>query len=125
MRDVSKCIASLSNQFIQFPSGNTAHRIQQEFMQLGQIPVVVGVIDCTHISILSPCSHQAELFRNRKGYFSLNVQAICDCDHMFTNIVVRWPGSTHDSRIFDNSVVAAGFERGDAKRETFFCQNGK
>lgn len=33
----------------------------------------------------------AELFRNHKGYFSINVQAVC------------WPGSTHDSTIFNNS----------------------
>lgn len=45
----------------------------------------------------------AELFRNRKGYFSINVQAVCDADLNFTDVVTRWPGSTHDSTIFNNS----------------------
>ena len=49
---------------------------------------------------------------NRKGYFSLNVQAVCDTKLMFTNIVCRWPGSTHDSRIFDNSALCSQFRNG-------------
>jgi nuclease HARBI1 len=28
------------------------------------------------------------------------------------DVVVRWPGSTHDSRVFDNSAVKARFEAG-------------
>ena len=45
-------------------------------------------------------------FVNRKQFYSINVQAICDIDAFITNIVARWPGSTHDSRIFDNSKIA-------------------
>ena len=37
---------------------------------------------------------------------SLNVQAVCENDAFITNIVARWPGSTHDSRIFDNGNIA-------------------
>lgn len=32
---------------------------------------------------------------------------------MITHIVARWPGSTHDSRIFDNSQLCALLERGE------------
>lgn len=45
-----------------------------------------------------------EEFRNRKGYFSLNVQAVCDADLRLMNVVARWPGSAHDA-IFKNSVL--------------------
>ena len=38
-------------------------------------------------------------FVNRKQFYSINVQAVCDSDAFITNIVARWPGSTHDSRI--------------------------
>lgn len=27
------------------------------------------------------------------------------------NFAARWPGSTHDSRVFDNSDICAKFER--------------
>ncbi len=103
-------IASLRGQYITFPTGNNARAVNQGFMQVGGIPGIVGAIDCTHVPIQSPGGDTAELFRNRKGYFSINVQAICDHKCQFTNIVCRWPGSKHDSRIFDNSEICAKFE---------------
>jgi nuclease HARBI1 len=71
---------------------------------------VVGAIDCTHIKIESPGGNQAELFRNRKTWFSLNVQAVCNSEGIFTNVVARWPVSVHDSRIFENSYLAYQLE---------------
>lgn len=54
----------------------------------------------------------AEYFRNRKGYFFINVQAIINKNLEFTDIVARWPGSVHDSTIFNNSRIRALFEAG-------------
>ena len=71
------------------------------------MPGVVDCIDCSHIPIILPGGEDAKLFRNRKDYFSLNVQAVCDTKLMFTNIVCRWPGSTQDNRIFDNSALCS------------------
>ena len=45
-------------------------------------------------------------FVNRKQFYSINVQVVCDSDAFISNIVARWPGSTHDSRIFENSNTA-------------------
>ena len=45
-------------------------------------------------------------FVNRKQFCSINVQAVCDSDAFITNIVARWPGSTHDSRNFEYSKIA-------------------
>lgn len=56
---------------------------------------------------------QSELYRNRKGYFSLNVQMVCDAQLRIRNIVARWPGSVHDSTIFYDSPLCAQLERGD------------
>lgn len=49
--------------------------------------------------------NNAELFRNRKGYFSVNVQTISDANLKILDVVARWPGSTHDQTIFDNSNI--------------------
>jgi len=54
----------------------------------------------------------AELFRNRKGYFSLNTQVTCNSNLEITDIVARWQGSVHDSTIFNNSRLRANFENG-------------
>lgn len=46
-----------------------------------------------------------EIFRNRKGYFSLNVQTMCDSNLKIMDIVARWPGSSHDSTILTQESV--------------------
>jgi hypothetical protein len=72
---------------------------------------VTGVIDATHIPIQSPGGPRAEIYRNRKTYFSLNVQIVGGPQLEILYIVVRWPGSTHDSRILENSSVKLRFQR--------------
>ncbi|KAK4887412.1 hypothetical protein RN001_003683 [Aquatica leii] len=42
-------------------------------------------------------------------YFSVNVQAIGDANLNILNLVARWPGSTHDATIFNNSRVRVKF----------------
>lgn len=56
-------------------------------------------------------SHQ-DVYRNRKGYFSINVQVICDASLKFLNVVGRWPGSVHDNTIFNNCRIRRKFEQG-------------
>ena len=67
---------------------------------------MIGAIDCTHVRIICPDKENAMAFVNRRQFYSINVQAVCDSDAFITNIVARWPGSTHDSRIFENSNIA-------------------
>ena len=46
---------------------------------------------------------------SRTYFFSL-LQVVCDPKLKIVNIVVRWPGSTHDSRIFRNSTIRERLE---------------
>uniref|UniRef100_A0A914VFV4 DDE Tnp4 domain-containing protein n=1 Tax=Plectus sambesii TaxID=2011161 RepID=A0A914VFV4_9BILA len=52
---------------------------------------------------------------NRKRYHLINVQAICGPDREFYNIIAKYPGSTHDSRIFAQSAVFRDFEAGQIR----------
>lgn len=65
------------------------------------------------ILILFIGQDDAEVYRNRKGYFSMNVQVISSGDLLFKDIVARWPGSVHDSTIFNNSRVKHCFDEGE------------
>ena len=67
----------------------------------------------TYVPIVSPGGDSAEVYRNRKSFFSINVQAICNANRYFTNVVARWCGSTHDSRILENSVIRDRFENNE------------
>lgn len=83
------------------------------FYRIARFPRVIGVIDCTHIKIQSPGGPRAEIFRNRKGYFSLNCQIISDSKNIITNMVSRWPGSAHDSNILQNSAIYRRFQNNE------------
>ena len=72
--------------------------IKAQFEARAGFPNVIGAIDCTHIAIKAP-SHDEFIYVNRKHFHLINVQIICDAQMQLTNIVPRWPGSTHDSYI--------------------------
>ncbi|XP_069680115.1 putative nuclease HARBI1 isoform X2 [Periplaneta americana] len=113
IRRVSTEIARHLRQFVKFPSTEEDYNVNRNmFHAIAQFPGISGVIDCTHIPIQSPGGQFAELYRNRKGWMSLNVQLICGPRMEILDIVSRWPGSTHDSRIFMNSAICQKFVNG-------------
>lgn len=108
---VSASISELSSDYIHLPRTESERiEISQDFFHLSGFPGVLGAVDCTHIPIQSPGGEKAETFRNRKGFFSINVQTVSDKNLLIRNIIARWPGSTHDCTIFENSHVFAEFE---------------
>ncbi|KAH9367259.1 hypothetical protein HPB48_013618 [Haemaphysalis longicornis] len=50
------------------------HDIACDFYKIAKFPGVTGCIDCTHVRIKAPGGPNGEVYRNRKGYFSINVQ---------------------------------------------------
>lgn len=125
VQKVSYAIASLHKDFIKMPlteeeliEGSLA------FYNIAKFPRTIGAVDCTHIRIQSPGGPNAELFRNRKGYFSLNVQCVSSANLKIQNIVARWPGSAHDQTIFNNSTLRMQFERKDFRNYILVADSG-
>lgn len=113
VKRVSSAIAARRHHYIRMPdTENEIREMKQKFFQIAHFPHCIGAVDCTHVRILSPGGDNAESFRNRKNFFSLNVQTIADADLKIRNIVARYPGSAHDSRIFRNSRVCHLLENG-------------
>ena len=105
---VSRCYWKFVSAVIQQHSqtitfGNTEN-IQTAFHEISRLPQICGAIDCTHIRIVRPSgAFFPDEYINRKGWCSINVQAVCDRQGRFLDVAAEWPGSTHDSRIFKNS----------------------
>ncbi|NP_001233059.1 uncharacterized protein LOC100569528 [Acyrthosiphon pisum] len=106
VRDVSIAIAKLRPRFIQMPTTEREiSKLQRSFYQIARFPRTIGAIDCTHVKIQNPGGPNAEYFRNRKGYFSINVQTIACPNLKIMDVVARWPGSCHDQTIFKKSQI--------------------
>lgn len=88
------------------------NKVKMDFVQYCWISKCIGAIDGTHIRIQAPSSYE-QLFVNRKGYHSINVQVICYAKLRVLNCVGCWPGPTHDSRMLVNSKIHDAFERGE------------
>ncbi|XP_036327413.1 putative nuclease HARBI1 [Rhagoletis pomonella] len=111
---VSHHIACLRERFIIFPKDDSQkYEAYKGFYIIAKFPTVIGALDGTHVKIISPGGNNSELYRNRKGVFSINVQTMCDANLKITNIVARWPGSAHDSNILRNSRIYSRFENGE------------
>lgn len=65
---------------------------------------MLGAIDASHIPIAAPELNHSDYY-NRKGWYSMVIQAVVDHQYVFRDICVGWPGSVHDARIFANSSV--------------------
>ena len=110
---VTNALCDRANNCIRFPTDHTEVReIKRGFHAISNFPNVIGCIDCTHICIKSLSSNEAPAYMNRKGTYSINVQAVCDHNLLIRDIVVRWLGSTHDSFIWRQSSLRECFERG-------------
>ena len=108
---VTRALVRRMPQFIPFPTDNNAAQLKEGFHAMRGFPGVIGCVDGTHVWIRRPAVHEAD-FVNRKGYHSINVQVICDHRGKFLNVVARWPGSTHDSRVLRSSRVWDDMEDG-------------
>ena len=103
-------IVSKASQFIHMPRNEMeiAKNIS-DLQQIAGIPKVVGAVDGSHIPMIAP-TYGEYAYVNRKQFYSINMQAICDANLVFQDVMARWPGSHHDSFILQSSSVYDRFE---------------
>ena len=65
----------------------------------------VGAIDGCHIRIKAPAGPASKDYFNRKLFYSIQVQAVCDSSGRFLDTFAGYPGSVHDTRILKNSPL--------------------
>jgi len=97
---------------LEFPYGNREHlkSISDGFTR-GRSPIskCCGALDGLAIKIRKPSVGEVDnalSYYNRKGFFSLNCQAVCDSSYRFTFVSCVAAGSTHDSTAFELSSLA-------------------
>lgn len=99
---VTKAINQIATEVITWPRGLNARNVQNGFYRLANIPGIVGAIDGCYIQIKAP-STDPEVYINRKMFYGISLQAVCDNKRKFTDIFTGFPSSVSDKRVFRNS----------------------
>ena len=86
------------------PWNEKFREIVNGFQSRWGFPQTVGAINGTHIPILRP-QESASDYYNRKGYYSMLMQAVVDFRGIFMDVNIGWPGKVHDARVFVNSTL--------------------
>ncbi|XP_063223467.1 putative nuclease HARBI1 [Bacillus rossius redtenbacheri] len=111
VKAVTEALAGQLRHHIKLPNTDEEmNGAMQKFFEIGNFPGVVAAIDCTHVPIANPGGDRGEVFRNRHGIFSLNVQVAVSAQMKIIDICATRPGSCHDARIFDGSGLKVCFE---------------
>jgi hypothetical protein len=95
------------------------NEITSGFRTIGRIPNIIGAIDGSHIPIKVSHLFPVDYF-NRKGFYSIVLQAVVDHNKKFLDICSGWPGSTHDSRVLTNSNLYNKFNNQNNLVTTYF-----
>ncbi|XP_026467667.1 putative nuclease HARBI1 [Ctenocephalides felis] len=109
IRRVTSFLSCISSEFIKWPNHEEKLLIAEGFLQKG-FPNVIGVIDGCHIRINKPAK-DSRSFLNRKGYCSINMQAVCNDQNKIIDVFIGCPGSVHDARVFRRSNLGLNLNR--------------
>ena len=74
---MSLALAQKQKKFILWPSLAELQVVKRGFYDKGGFPGVIGCVDGTHVRIQAPSTNEND-FVNRKGFQSINVQAMCN-----------------------------------------------
>ncbi|XP_035708349.1 putative nuclease HARBI1 [Folsomia candida] len=111
--EVSSTLQGHANEMIRFPASvDERNIVSNAFYQVAGLPNVIGIVDGSHVLIKAPTDHGG-VYINRKQRHSINVQIICNHQDKITDIVAKYPGSSHDSFIMRNSAICHRFQRGE------------
>ena len=94
----------LQPQYIRFPSGGQVDSIVRGFEEKWGIPQCIGAVDGSHVPVCAPTLNHTDYY-NRKGWYSVIVQADVDHRYRFIDVYTGWPGSVHDARVFAHSSL--------------------
>ncbi|XP_036144342.1 putative nuclease HARBI1, partial [Monomorium pharaonis] len=108
VRRVVNALYAKVGTFIKWPSRQEAIQIIEIIEHRYGFPDVIGAVDGTHIKITAPKCN-SELYVNRKGFHSIQLQVICDEQLRFIHCYTGQVGSVHDMRVFRLSNVKSMF----------------
>lgn len=100
---------------VQPPADPAWHAANHAWFAAKGFPNCEGAVDGSHVHLRNKPSARfvpdPEAYRNRKGWFSINVQATAAYDYSFTDFFIGMPGCMHDARVMATSDFSYFAER--------------
>ena len=90
--------------YVCFPSGDRLRDVVANFETCWGFPQAAGAIDGSHIPIIHPMESASDYY-NRKGYYSIIMQAVVDYRGWFLDAYIGWPGKVYEARVLVNSSL--------------------
>uniref|UniRef100_A0A672Z6H4 DDE Tnp4 domain-containing protein n=1 Tax=Sphaeramia orbicularis TaxID=375764 RepID=A0A672Z6H4_9TELE len=100
----------LKPMYLKIPSPADFKTIIQAFRDKWRFPQVAGAIDGTHIPIKAPRDTPADYY-NRKGQYSVILQAVVHHNMKFWDVNIGQPGRVHDARVLALSSLFDRMQR--------------
>ncbi|KAI8117724.1 putative nuclease HARBI1 [Lucilia cuprina] len=101
---VCNFLSNMSPNVIKWPNEEQKVTSSTAFKNECGFSKVIECIDGTHITIDKPLNLKNQ-YIDRKGNVSICMQEICNEKKKFISIFVGYPGSSHDSWIYQNSTI--------------------
>ena len=86
--DTCHAIQKLLPRYVYIPKDERLHEIVDGFDAWWGFPQTAGAIDGTHIPILRPSGDIGSDYYNRKGFYSIVMQALVDYRGIFLDIII-------------------------------------
>ena len=110
-------VLSMRDSFIIWPNAEERQRIAESFLGLHGFPNCIGAIDGTYVGLCERPSWCGQDYYNRKCFYGVQAQIICDHNGRILDIYSGWPSSVHDNRVWRNSSIY--------KNPTSYFSNGQ
>ncbi|XP_037929005.1 protein ALP1-like [Teleopsis dalmanni] len=94
---------TLLTKYIVWPSSSEQEQIISD--TYNELPFCIGYIDGTEIKIADAPQINQEKYFSRNHIYSIKLQAVCDYKLRIRDVVVGYEGSTHDAKVFSNSIL--------------------
>lgn len=102
-RRVFAAISDLEAEYLHWPSRLERGKIIADTFH--EMPHCIGYLDGSEVKLAERPSKDPDSYYSRKQIFSIKLQAVCDYQLKIRHLLVGYPGSVHDSRVFTNSSL--------------------
>jgi hypothetical protein len=98
-------VLSLFHDTVFWPDADEHTEISNRIRGSNHFPKCVGAIDGTHLGLAVKPELDGEEYFTRKQNYAVAATVVCDDHKIIRYINVSWPGSAHDQRVYQNSVM--------------------